>query len=559
MRRATQRNQAAPPAGLVSGSQPPSPIEAEVATHEVAEAPRRQLKSTSQQTPSDSEPPTAFPAEAPKTLRGFPKAQPHPEVRHFAPEAPVAAPQPPQARPPLLSRRIVPLGSQGASKNNSERPDARSDAPQAPLASVAPAPHIDTAAPDKAQAGPPPGAPVVAPAPAQLPKADPIDLLEPSRFAPEPRNEPTDIAQADPPAQVAPPPPLAPAPQLAPPPPQFDYGGSEDVPRMSAKGTLMSRRPPIIEPDESGWESPGMPPVVRIDSGLVKGVSGLSGKGSGDLVRALLGGDRSALTRLTEGGETAVGALIAQFPGPVKEPSSPQTPASECGPILEALAALGTKSIPFLTVRTADEDPKVRRWATFLLGELPGKDSAKAIAERLLDDALEVRRAALASARRARRDVVTRRTLRSHMEGLCRDRQLSADARCAAIEALADIREHEAIPTLLQLLDDGEATVVRASRWALSVLTRQDFGADNTAWRKFWQDNRDLDRVEWLIQSLAHEQRDLRRASGDELTSMAGENFGYQEDLPEAGRRAAQAEFRNWWETVGKLEQKGRS
>src|SRR5690606_7915351 len=124
-------------------------------------------------------------------------------------------------------------------------------------------------------------------------------------------------------------------------------------------------------------------------------------------------------------------------------------------PILEALQALGSKSVPFLTVRTADENPTVRRWATFLLGELPAKDSAKAIAGRLLDDALEVRRAALISARRVRKDMLARRTLRAHMEELCRDRQLSPDSRCAAIEALADIREDEAIPTLLQLLDDG--------------------------------------------------------------------------------------------------------
>jgi hypothetical protein len=61
--------------------------------------------------------------------------------------------------------------------------------------------------------------------------------------------------------------------------------------------------------------------------------------------------------------------------------------------------------------------------------------------------------------------------------------------------------------------------------------------------------------VEWLIESLGHEQRDLRRAAGDELTAMAGESFGFQEDQSEAQRRAAQAEFRNWWQTVGKLEQ----
>jgi hypothetical protein len=94
--------------------------------------------------------------------------------------------------------------------------------------------------------------------------------------------------------------------------------------------------------------------------------------------------------------------------------------------------------------------------------------------------------------------------------------------------------------------------VLRATRWALSVLTRQDFGADGVAWKKFWQENRDQDRVEWLIQSLGHDQRDLRKAAGDELSAMAGQSYGFHQDLPEPQRRAAQAEFRAWWETVGK-------
>lgn len=337
---------------------------------------------------------------------------------------------------------------------------------------------------------------------------------------------------------------------VAPPPPPLDLGEFSDPPRHSDRGTLMSRRPPIFEPSEDGWEGAPSPDVVpRKPPGQRPAPRAQS---TAELVRRLLDGDESAMSRLVEGGETSVAALIAEFPGPVTEPSSPTARASECGPILKALVALGSKSTPFLTVRTADEDADVRRWATYVLGELQGKEAAKAIAGRLLDDSADVRRAALASARRARSDVLTRRTLRSQMEELCRDTGLSSESRMSAVEALADIREHEAIPTLLQLLDDADASLVRATRWALSVLTRQDFGTSNEAWKKFWQENRDLDRVEWLISSLAHEQRDLRRAAGEELKALAGQDFGYNEDLPESDRRTAQAEFRRWWTTEGK-------
>jgi len=129
---------------------------------------------------------------------------------------------------------------------------------------------------------------------------------------------------------------------------------------------------------------------------------------------------------------------------------------------------------------------------------------------------------------------------------------VSIESRCSAVEALADIREHEAIPTLLQLLEDPDRAMQRATRWALSVLTRQDFGTDVSAWRDFWQEHRDEDRVEWLIQSLDHEQRDIRRAAGDELRVLAGEDMGFDPDQSAGQRRQAQAAFRTWWEEVGK-------
>lgn len=237
-------------------------------------------------------------------------------------------------------------------------------------------------------------------------------------------------------------------------------------------------------------------------------------------------GDEGALVRLVEGGESAVGALIAAFPGPTEEPESPQTRASECGPVLRAIAAIGTRATPFLTVRTADSDAGVRRWAVFLLGELPGRDAARAIADRLLDETVDVRRAALASARRIQSDAVTRRTLRSRLEEMMRDAQLMTDERCAAVEAIADIREHESIPMLLQLLDDESTAVRRAARWALSVLTRHDFQEDAQKWRDFWQRHRNEPRTEWLLLALKNTEADLARAAADEIESLLGAPVG---------------------------------
>lgn len=310
--------------------------------------------------------------------------------------------------------------------------------------------------------------------------------------------------------------------------------------------TMLSRRNPSI--DAADAEAPGT--AHSETDGFIS--AGKTKRSYSDLVDALLGGDDDALDLLLRGGETAVGALIARFPGPVVEPETPQTKASECGLILRALVALGSRATPFLTVRTADEDAEVRRWATFVLGELPGKESARAVASRLLDESPQVRRAALHAARRQQRDTLTRRTLRAFIEQGIRDASLPMQQRTLSIEALADIREHEAIPALLQLLEEPHAALARSARWALCVLTRQDFGSDVAAWRAFWQLHRDEDRVEWLINSLDHDERDIRRAAADELCSLAGDTFGFDEDQPPGERRDAQARFRTWWNEVGK-------
>lgn len=314
------------------------------------------------------------------------------------------------------------------------------------------------------------------------------------------------------------------------------------LPRLSTATPLPSKtwgslRPLPDEPPEEGWGDtrPGAasPPALTHSYEAH--------------VERLLQGDEGALSALLAGEQKAVAALIAVFPGPVTEPATPTSPASSCGPVLHALQQLGKSAIPFLTVRTADENPQVRRWATFLLGELPSRDSARAIAGRLLDSAVEVRRAALLSARRIQAEPLARRTLLSQMEELALDEKLELDTRTATLEAWADMRESEAIPTLLQLLQHPSSALARSAQWALSVLTRQDFGTDSLAWRNFWQKHRDEPRTEWLILALDHEKTELRRAAIEELSALTGTDFGYHESLPSEERREIQTLIRTWW------------
>jgi len=339
-----------------------------------------------------------------------------------------------------------------------------------------------------------------------------------------------------------------------------DYSPSpHDEPRLSAR-TLLSRQPYVgtVETGSAALLDPQAPPPSL---GFGDGHAPASLRPSQlpppdeyeSLIDQLDAGDESVLSRFVDGGEAAVAALMMSFPGRVSEPKSLKVRAAECGPVLKALVHIGRRAIPFLTVRTWDESPTVRRWATLTLGELPSKDSGEAIATRLLDRSPEVRRAALAAARRVQTDSIARRALRATVEQSAFDTSLHADSRAGAIESLVDIREPEAIPTMLKLMEDSDKSVRRAAKWALTVLLRQDFGADLAAWRTFWEEHRDENRMEWLILALDHPSSDLRRAAGDELTTLVGDSFGFEAHVSPSERRLAQLKFRTWWDERGRL------
>lgn len=275
------------------------------------------------------------------------------------------------------------------------------------------------------------------------------------------------------------------------------------------------------------------------------------------LLCRLLEGDEGAGDRLIEIGDPAVSVLVGEFPGPIHADRARRfaeqgARASECGPVLRTIVRIGAVAVPFLVVRTADRDPAVRRWATWLLGELPSADSARAAVRRFGDADGDVRRAALAAGRMMQSDAEARTALRDGLATLAAEPAQPPEVRHASIEALADLRDPRAVPRLIPLLGTDSSAVVRSVHWALVTLTRQDFGREGKVWTAWWQQNSTRHRIEWLIDALTHESLEVRRAAGEELKTLSKEYFGYYEDLPPKERDRAQRAYREWWEVSGK-------
>jgi Type II secretion system (T2SS), protein E, N-terminal domain/HEAT repeats len=275
------------------------------------------------------------------------------------------------------------------------------------------------------------------------------------------------------------------------------------------------------------------------------------------LLDQLLAGSASAGDKLVQIGEPAVAVLASSFPGPItaelrRGVGNAPSRASECGPVLRTLARIGVKAAPVLVVRSADSDPNVRAWATRLLGEMPNEDAARAIVRRFVDDEQEVRRAALAAGRLMQVSSEARSMIHMGLAELLSDTARPEEQRHALIEAIADLRDGRAVPTVLRLLEDRSNDIVRSAHWALVVLSRQDYGLSAAAWEEWWRHHSARHRIEWLIDALLHDSADIRRAAGDELKSTTKEYFGYYDDLPVAERQKAQNRYREWWETKGK-------
>lgn len=301
------------------------------------------------------------------------------------------------------------------------------------------------------------------------------------------------------------------------------------------------------------------PPFRRQDASdrLLPSVIIGSGEDAGQLVARLVAGDEAAIEPVVQAGDAAVSLLVAEFPGPIHPDrrrtfAEPGARASDCGPVLRALARIGRAAAPFLIVRTADRDPGVRAWATWLLGELPAPEAARSVVARFSDADSNVRRAALAAGRLIQGHPEARAALRDSLIAVATERTQSPEARLDAVQALADLRDGGSVAGLIPLLASENAALQRAVHWALCTLTRLDLGSDTRAWNDWLARHGREHRIEWLIDALTHERIEVRRAAGEELKNLTKEYFGYYEDLSPAERERAQQAYRDWWVRTGK-------
>jgi hypothetical protein len=171
-----------------------------------------------------------------------------------------------------------------------------------------------------------------------------------------------------------------------------------------------------------------------------------------------------------------------------------------------------------------------------------------AIADRALDPDGSVAAAACDALAASRRDPA----LRPAAEKLRRALLSGISARATkAAHALGAIRDAEAIPLLIQVLETSEPETARASADALAAITLQRLGPDARKWLNWWKENRGRGRAEWLFSGLTSPDRETRVAASVELSHAAPPPVAYSADLPPAEREKTARAWAGWWARSG--------
>jgi hypothetical protein len=126
--------------------------------------------------------------------------------------------------------------------------------------------------------------------------------------------------------------------------------------------------------------------------------------------------------------------------------------------------------------------------------------------------------------------------------------------RLAALEAVASLRDVGSIDALADLAGHPDRQYSLPAQRALVAITGQDFGDATRKWKAWHSKNAQLNRAQWLIESLMHSEEKVRASAGNELQRLTQVYYGFTASAPKRDRERAQDRYRAWWEQEGKAQ-----
>ncbi|MFW2386699.1 MAG: HEAT repeat domain-containing protein [Polyangiales bacterium] len=250
-------------------------------------------------------------------------------------------------------------------------------------------------------------------------------------------------------------------------------------------------------------------------------------------------------------GEEAIPVLCDRFPGrlwfnrwePHVKPPRGRSVSALCRLFVE----FGDLAAPYVAELLKSEEPETRYYATLVAAELPHPAVIEPLAAALFDDDQGVSRSAL-YALEVFHEQEGVEGLKESLRALAVATDSDQRSRLLAMRALAVLRDEHCVETLIPSL--SEPSVLGEAAWrVLRMLTAQDFGANEADWQAWYSDNGERSRVEWLIESLDHEDPEIRAIASRDLVRASTQDYGYRVNMSGDDRRAVRERYRLWWST----------
>lgn len=256
--------------------------------------------------------------------------------------------------------------------------------------------------------------------------------------------------------------------------------------------------------------------------------------------------DHRALLAL---GDEALPILRDLFPGRLWfnrwEPHVQPPRGRSVSGLCRTLVAFGEAAVPYIAELLKNEEPETRYYATLVAAELPHPLLVEPLAAALFDDDQGVSRSAL-YALEVFQEQEGVEGLKESLRALALASDSDQRSRLLAMRALAVLRDDQCIEPLITVL--SEPSVLGEAAWrVLRMLTAQDFGNRESDWHAWFVDNGGRSRMEWLIDSLDHEDPEIRAIASRDLVRASGRDFGYRVNMPGDDRKAIGERYRLWW------------
>ncbi|HVU52038.1 MAG TPA: hypothetical protein VHL80_15175 [Polyangia bacterium] len=351
--------------------------------------------------------------------------------------------------------------------------------------------------------------------------------------------------------------------------------GPQPVRKWVKALALDASRPPEPEPAPSAGPAPAAAPAGLVDESELAEAEfdvpvNTYNTQPADIIesrasRAAAEAAADAVARALAGPDTAPPAgaeALANTPIVIRTRTPPPASAS--------VAAIGASTIPAdgsATLRGharvdlapgAADEPPLRPHMRTPIGrpalELYSDDNESELCA-VADDAESEARLAALRVLRARLGRPRVRALADKLQGELKG---PTERAILAAGALGELRDGQAVPALIDVLE-GPPALARTAARALVEIAQQDFGTSRKKWLGWWEQHRKADRVAWLLEGLSHKSPEIRFASSEELRLITGEYFGYHFDLPKREREEARERWQQWWYQTGQARQGDRS